>query len=504
MLAGGPARGHRRPPLEGLGLRLPVAYPLRHSPDLAGAERGRQGRATFPPADILNCDGAMTVLPRRRRTAAVIAALALLSLAGCAGGHSSQSSDANLALVRKVMDRVQASYVEPVDNAQLVKDSLKGMLTGLDPHSDYMDESEYREMLGDAHGEFSGIGAELTRDDSHPKILSPIDDTPAALAGLKPGDVILRIDGVPTESMSLKDAVDKLRGESGSKVRMIISRVGQKPFEVTLTRAVIRVASVKAHLEPGHVGYLRITTFMEKTQGELVDALERLTRESGGRLDGVVLDLRNDPGGLLDTAVHVAGDFLDGGTVVSIHGRVAGEDEVYDARANGDRVRGVPVVVLINSASASASEIVAGALQDRHRATILGTRSFGKGSVQTIIPLDGNGALRLTTARYYTPSGRSIQGEGITPDVVVLPPRDQQVVDATVIHETDLRGALKNTGPVRESKRGGAALGNRADHAAEDVAIDPAVIGTARDYQLQVAVKRIKEMVARSAPAGRS
>ena len=244
---------------------------------------------------------------------------------------------------------------------------------------------------------------------------------------------------------------------------------------------------------------------MEKTQVELVDAIEKLSREAGGRLDGMVLDLRNDPGGLLDTAVHVAGDFLDGGTVVSIHGRVAGEDEVYDARTNGDRVRGVPVIVLINSASASASEIVAGALQDRHRATILGTRSFGKGSVQTIIPLEGNGALRLTTARYYTPSGRSIQGEGISPDVVVLPPRDQQVVDATVVHETDLRGALKNTGPVRDTKRGaGNASGARSVDAAEDVAIDPAVIGTARDYQLQAAVKRIKEMVARGAPAGHS
>ena len=443
---------------------------------------------------------------RRGAGAALMLAL-FLALAGCGSTHSTSArddQDRDLALMRRVMDRVQSSYVEPVKDDQLVKDSLKGMLTGLDPHSDYMDENEYREMLADSHGQFSGIGAELTRDDSHPKILSPIDDTPAALAGIKPGDIILRIDGQPTENMSLKEAVERLRGPADTKVRITISRVGQRPFDVTLTRAVIRIASVKSHLEGGRIGYVRITTFMEKTQSEFLESLERMTRESGGRLDGVVLDLRNDPGGLLDSAVHIAGDFLDGGTIVSIRGQSSGEDEIYDARSNGDRLRGVPVVVLINSASASASEIVAGALQDRHRATILGTRSFGKGSVQTIIPLDGHGALRLTTARYYTPSGRSIQGEGIAPDVVVLPPRDQQVIAASTVHETDLRGALKNTGPESGTPRGAASPAVQKTEEGEDVAIDPAVIGTARDYQLSVALKRIKEMVARSAPGGRS
>jgi carboxyl-terminal processing protease len=441
-----------------------------------------------------------------RGSAALMLAL-FLALGGCGSMHATTSRDdqeRDLALVRRVMERVQSSYVEPVKDDQLVKDSLKGMLTGLDPHSDYMDENEYREMLADSHGQFSGIGAELTRDDSHPKILSPIDDTPAALAGIKPGDVILRIDGLPTENMSLKEAVERLRGPTDTKVRMTISRVGQRPFDVTLTRAIIRIASVKSHLESGRIGYMRVTTFMEKTQSEFLDGLERMTREAGGRLDGVVLDLRNDPGGLLDSAVHIAGDFLDGGTIVSIRGRSSGEDEIYDARSNGDRLRGVPVVVLINSASASASEIVAGALQDRHRATVLGTRSFGKGSVQTIIPLDGHGALRLTTARYYTPSGRSIQGEGITPDVVVVPPRDQQVVAASIVHETDLRGALKNTGPEKSVPHAAASPAVQKNEESEDVAIDPAVIGTPRDYQLSVALKRIKEMVARSAPGGRS
>jgi len=437
----------------------------------------------------------------RRLNASALAGAALLALAACSALPSRGAKDPDLTLIHQVMERVRTSYVEPVSSDQLTRDSLKGMLTGLDPHSDYMDESEYQEMLSDSHGEFSGIGAELTRDDSHPKVLSPIDDTPAALAGIRPGDVFLRIDDAPTDAMSLKEAVEKLRGAAGSKVRITILRPGQKPFDVTLTRAVIRIASVKARLEGSRIGYLRITTFMDKTQAEFVDALERLQREAGGRLDGVVLDLRNDPGGLLDSAVHIAGDFLDGGAIVSIRGRSPGEDESFDGRPNGDRLRGVPVVVLINSASASASEIVAGALQDRQRAIILGTRSFGKGSVQTIIPLEGHGALRLTTARYYTPSGRSIQGEGILPDQVVLPSKDQQIVDTNVVHETDLRGALKNTGPELGTGRG---AGAQRDDENRDVAIDPVVIGTAKDYQLAVALKRVKEMVARGAPGGRS
>jgi carboxyl-terminal processing protease len=447
-----------------------------------------------------NCDGPMK--PAFHLRHAAVAAV-FLSLIGCSTTLPT-AADPDLALYRRVMDRVHSSYVEPVDDDRLMKDSLKGMLTGLDPHSDYMDEDEYREMLADSHGEFAGIGTELTRDESHPKIISPIDDTPAARAGLKPGDVILRIDGHPTEGMTLKDAVDQLRGPAGTKVRVLILRLGQRPFEVSLTRALIRVASVKAHLEPGRVGYVRVTTFAEKTQSEFIAALDQLKREAGGHLDGVVLDLRNDPGGLLDTAVRVAGDFLDSGVIVSTHGRNPGEDETYTAQAEGDRLRGVPVIVLVNGASASASEIVAGALQDRHRATILGTRSFGKGSVQTIIPLDGHGALRLTTARYYTPAGRSIQGEGITPDIVVMPPREQQIAQATVLHETDLRGALKNTGPQQGGADAVMAATPTADQDSEAATIDPAIIGTAKDFQLAVAVKRIKEMMARSAAAGHS
>jgi carboxyl-terminal processing protease len=444
------------------------------------------------------------------RPAASAGVLALCLLAGCSTAMQGSTSDPDFALYRQVIERVQGSYVEPVNEEELVKESLKGMLNGLDPHSDYMDENEYSEMLADSHGEFAGIGTELTRDENHPKIISPIEDTPAARAGLKPGDVILRIDGHPTEGMSLKEAVDELRGPAGSKVKIGILRTGQRPFDVTLTRAVIHVASVKAHLESGRIGYIRVTTFADKTQTEFLDALDGLEHGAGGRLNGMVLDLRNDPGGRLDTAVEIAGDFLDGGTVVSTRGRGLGEDKDYGAPAAGDQLRGVPVVVLVNGASASASEIVAGALQDRHRASVIGTRTFGKGSVQTIIPLDGRGALRLTTARYYTPEGRSIQGEGITPDVVVLPPRDQQIAQATVLHETDLRGALKNTGPDHgsgpEQNHGAAGVSDTPspDEDSEAAAIDPTIIGTGKDYQLVVALKRLKEMVARNAPAGRS
>jgi carboxyl-terminal processing protease len=442
------------------------------------------------------------LIPLRR--SAVFAATLALSLAACSGASqapdsSSSSADtnqANLALYQDVLNRVRASYVEPVQSDQLVTDSLKGMLNGLDPHSDYMTESEYQEMLDDNSGEFAGIGAELTREDGRPKVISPIDDTPAARAGLRPGDEILKINGKVTDGMSLKDVVDVLRGPAGSSVEITIGRADRKPFDVTLTRAVIHVASVKWHLEPNDIGYARITTFEEKTQDEFTAAIDAMQKQGGGKLDGFVLDLRNDPGGLLDEAVDVAGDFLDGGTVVSTRGRDADDNHIYPAPAGGDRLQGVPVVVLINGASASASEIVAGALQDRHRATLVGTRSFGKGSVQTIIPLDGKGALRLTTARYYTPSGRSIQAEGILPDMVVVPPKSQVDADAEDLHEADLRGALKPSAAAKSPRDG-------TDDDA--LSVDPSVIGTKDDYQLTKALAVVRTLeaspVARSQPA---
>ena len=416
-------------------------------------------------------------------------ALVLLALVGCNNPSSPSSSssatatsDADLARFRLVLNRVKSSYVDPVGEGKLVDSSLKGMLTGLDPHSDYMNEQEYGEMLDDRAGEVAGIGAELTRDDSHPVVITPIDDTPAARAGIQAGDIILRIDGQVTDGMSLKNVVDALRGPADTKVKVTIARKSKEPFDITLTRAVIRVDSVKSISEPNGIGYARITSFAETTQRELVRAIDDLQTKAGGKLKGFVLDLRNNPGGLLDQAVRVAGDFLDGGSTVSTRGRSPDDTRVFPAPANGDRLRGVPVVVLINGASASAAEIVAGALQDRKRAEVLGTQSFGKGSVQTIIPLDGHGALRLTTARYYTPSGRSIQGKGIVPDRVVVQPKGPQANEADIVREADLPGALDGSGGVLSHSAG------PDSETRSEIIIGPAAIATAQDVQLKAAL----------------
>jgi carboxyl-terminal processing protease len=421
-----------------------------------------------------------------RRVAPALLSVVLLLLAACStvdpsGAASSGSGEPNLALVQNVMKQVEDNYVVPVKPKKLIVDGLKGMLSGLDPHSDYLDEDEYQELISDSEGEFAGIGIEINRDDNRLRIISPIDDTPAANAGLRAGDVIARIDGEPTDGMTLHDAVDKLRGAVGSAVTITIERGNEKPFDVTLTRAIIRVVSVKSKLEPGRIGYVRIASFGEHTETEFLAAINDMRQHAGGHLNGFVLDLRNDPGGLLDTAVRVAGDFLDGGVVVTTRGRHQDDDETFGAAANGDKLPGVPVMVLINGASASASEIVAGALQDRRRATLLGTRSFGKGSVQTIIPLDGQGALRLTTARYYTPSGRSIQGDGIIPDIVVLPAKDATNIRSEIVHEINLPGALKN-----DTLRKGLAKPSESD---DGIAIETKLIGTDKDNQLKSALQ---------------
>src|SRR5690348_3609399 len=441
---------------------------------------------------------------RGRFVGPALASLLMFGLAACAQQHDANDTatsaavtstetsphDTDMTLYTRVLDRVQASYVEPVSENKLVVNSLKGMLSSLDPHSDYLDESEYQDLLDESQGEFAGIGAEITRDENHPKVISPIDDTPAARAGLKPGDIFLKIDGKLTDGMDLKEAVDLLRGPVGTPVRVTIIRAGVKPFDVTLVRAVIHVVSVKSQLEPNNIGYIRISLFAEKTNDELLKAIDTLKQKAGGRLNGVVLDLRNDPGGLLDQAVAVAGDFLDGGTVVWTRGRDPDGNRVYTAASTGDRIAGVPMIVLINGASASASEIGAGALKERHRAQVMGTRSFGKGSVQTINPLEGRGAIRLTTALYYTPSGNSIQDRGITPDFVVLPPRGQREPEADVIHEADLKGAINNPGgPLKAA----------ADDKSPEANIDPLLIGTPKDSQLTAALDRLKTETAKAA-----
>ncbi|HEX3971927.1 MAG TPA: S41 family peptidase [Stellaceae bacterium] len=428
---------------------------------------------------------------RTLRSSWLLVVLAI-ALAGCNGSMSGGAPDSttagasasDLAFYRSVLDKVHQSYVDPVSDNTLVDNSLKGMLTGLDPHSDYLSEKDYQDMLDDSAGEFAGIGAELTREQDRPVVLSPIDDTPASRAGIHPGDVILRINGRVTEGMSLKDVVDALRGPADSKVAITIGRKNAQPFDVTLTRAIIHVDSVKSALEPDGVGYIRITSFAETTQREVARAIDDLKAKNHGQLHGLVLDLRNDPGGLLDQAVRVSGDFLDGGTTVSIRGRSPDDNRIFPAPPGGDRLPNVPMVVLINGASASAAEIVAGALQDRHRAEVLGTQSFGKGSVQTIIPLDGRGALRLTTARYYTPSGRSIQGRGITPDRVVEQPKGDQTAEVDLVREADLPGAL-DTGA--KSKTGATAAAAQPVVKSETL-IEAAAIGTAKDYQLKAAL----------------
>ena len=386
-----------------------------------------------------------------------------------------------------------------MSDGKLVDNSLKGMLTGLDPHSDYLSEHEYQDMLDDSAGEFAGIGAELTREQDRPVVLSPIDDTPASRAGIHPGDVILRINGRVTEGMSLKDVVDALRGPADSKVTITIGRKNAQPFDVTLTRAIIHVDSVKTALEPNGIGYIRITSFAETTQREVTKALDDLKTKAHGQLKGLVLDLRNNPGGLLDQAVRVSGDFLNGGTTVSIRGRSPDDNRIFPAPPSGDRLPGVPMVVLINGASASAAEIVAGALQDRRRADVLGTQSFGKGSVQTIIPLDGHGALRLTTARYYTPSGRSIQGQGITPDRIVEQPKGDQTAEVDIVREADLPGALDNGLKTQDQQHRPAA---HQPAVKSETLIEAAAIGTAKDYQLKAALDDLGKKFQVSGVAG--
>jgi carboxyl-terminal processing protease len=403
-------------------------------------------------------------------------------------------SKQDLALIGGVMQLVQRDYVHPIDGDQLTDDALKGLLSHLDPHSSYMTESEYRQSMQDMNGKFGGIGLEISDHNGVPTVISPIDGTPAAQGGLQPGDVIAAIDGQSTHGEDLMKVVTEIRGDPGTSVKLAVIRGTNAPFDVRVTRKVIRVHSVKSKLEPDDIGYLRISQFGSNTPDELKQAVTTLKANAGGKLRGLVLDLRDDPGGLLSSAVAVSGDFLDGGTIVSIRGRHGGDNKQFDAPANGELLADAPMVILVNGASASASEIVAGALQDRHRATVMGTQSFGKGSVQTIIAIKGHGALRLTTALYYTPSGRSIQDDGITPDKVVEAPKDQQVDTAFIWRESQMHGALNNPGLLTKGKEG------TANASSQDYSppIREQLIGTAQDAQLAAALGFLKP------PAGAS
>jgi carboxyl-terminal processing protease len=355
----------------------------------------------------------------------------------------------NLNLFGDVFERVRADYVERPDDAKLVETAINGMLAGLDPHSSYMDGKSFRDMQIQTRGEFGGLGIEVTMEDGLVKVVAPIDDTPAAKAGILANDIITHLDDEAVQGLTLNQAVEKMRGPVNTKIKLRVMRKGaEKPLDIGITRDVIRVRSVRSRQEGDDIGYIRVTQFNEQTTEGVKKMIGELTSQiPADKLKGFVLDLRNNPGGLLDQAISVSDAFLDRGEIVSTRGRNVEETQRFNARA-GDLTKGKPVIVLINGGSASASEIVAGALQDHKRATVLGTRSFGKGSVQTIIPLGaGNGALRLTTARYYTPSGKSIQAKGITPDIEVLQdvPEDMKA-RADSKGESSLRGHLKADG----------------------------------------------------------
>src|SRR5437868_11440527 len=402
---------------------------------------------------------------KRSGLVAVAAATALVfSLRqdlGAAPPANSAETYKQLNLFGEVFERVRAEYVDDTSDNSLVESAINGMLTSLDPHSNYLNTKNFNDMKVQTRGEFGGLGIEVSLENGLVKVVSPIDDTPAARAGLKPGDLITHLDGEPVQGMTLPEAVEKMRGPVSSEIKLTIRREGRDPFDVKLTRATIKIQSIRSHLEGTNIGYIRITSFNEQTDVGLNNAMKNLKSQAKDKLIGVVLDLRNNPGGLLDQAVAVSDAFLERGEIVSTRGRRSDDAQRFNARP-GDITNGLPVVVLINGGSASASEIVAGALQDHHRAVLLGTKSFGKGSVQTIIPLPGHGAMRLTTARYYTPSGRSIQAKGIEPDIVV---------EAAKIEKTPEKGEKAATATDLKKDDSG-------DGAPEQTSVDPSVIGT--------------------------
>jgi carboxyl-terminal processing protease len=382
-----------------------------------------------------------------------------LTALGASASAASGDSYGQVNLFGDIFERVRSRYVDKPDDAKLIESAINGMVSGLDPHSSYMDAKSYRDMQVQTRGEFGGLGIEVTQEDGLVKVVAPIDDTPAARAGILAGDVITHLDGEPIQGMTLNQAVDKMRGAVNTKITLRITRKGaDKPIDVTLVRDVVRVHSVVSRVEGTDIGYIRISSFNEQTSDGLKKAIADITTQiPPEKLKGYIVDLRNNPGGLLDQAIAVCDTFLEHGEIVSTRGRDDEETQRFDAHP-GDLINGKPLIVLINGGSASASEIVAGALQDQKRATILGTRSFGKGSVQTIIPLgSGNGALRLTTARYYTPSGRSIQALGITPDIEVLQDVPEDVKKSTtsteIKGESSLRGHLKAEGEERSGSQ---------------------------------------------------
>ena len=392
-------------------------------------------------------------------SAALLMAIAVPSLT-TAQSDDKEETYRQLSLFGDVFERVRSDYVEEVADQDLIEAAINGMLTSLDPHSGYLPDDNFKKMQVQTTGRFGGLGIEVTMENGFVKVVSPIDDTPAAKAGLQPEDLIVTVDDISLVGLTLAEAVEKLRGPVGSEIRIMVQRAQDEPFEVTIIRDEIKIKSVRSRLYDT-IGYVRITTFSEQTTPGLMNAIDDLHTETSGNLSGIVLDLRNNPGGLLNEAIKVSDAFLEKGEIVSTRGR--NDNDIQHAYARpGDITRGLPIVILINSGSASASEIVAGALKDHRRAILMGTRSFGKGSVQTIVPLPGHGAMRLTTARYFTPSGVSIQSRGIEPDIEVVLARIEKV-EGGPVREEDLRGALDNGKTDSKAEKAGEAEEDPAD-----------------------------------------
>ena len=418
-----------------------------------------------------------------------VAGLALFILPLAAGAANNETYR-QLNLFGDVFERVRADYVEEVSDSELIEAAINGMLSSLDPHSRYLNAKSFEDMQTQTRGEFGGLGIEVTMDDNgFVKVITPIDDTPAQRAGLEPGDFVTHLDGESILGLTLAEAVDKMRGPIDSGIVLTIQRPGaEASFDVEIIRAVISIRSVRVRMEDDGVAYVRISSFSEKTTRDLEREIDKLRDEYGDTLKGLVLDLRNNPGGLLDQAVSVSDSFLVQGEIVSTRGRRPDSIQRFNAKS-GDLIDGMPMIVLINGGSASASEIVAGALQDHHRAIVLGTRSFGKASVQTVIPLGGHGAMRLTTARYYTPAGTSIQARGIHPDIVVEQAKIERINRGPRRSEADLRGSLSNEQDNGEDdEEAGATEGD--DNGAQDNAREEST--APEDYQLARALDLLR------------
>jgi len=412
-----------------------------------------------------------------------LAVLLTVSFSSAFAQNNTSETYRQLDLFGDVFERVRADYVKEVGDEELIEAAINGMLSSLDPHSSYLSPKSFKDMQVQTRGEFGGLGIEVTMESGFVKVVSPIDDTPAFRAGIKAGDFITHLDEKPVQGLALSEAVERMRGKIDTDIKLTIRREGREPFDVTLTRAVIKIQSVRWRTEED-IGYVRITSFSEQTEAGLIRAVDRIKEKLGDEMLGLVLDLRNNPGGLLDQAIKVSDAFLDRGEIVSTRARRVEDAQRFNAK-KGDLLAGKPVVVLVNGGSASASEIVAGALQDHRRALILGTQSFGKGSVQTIVPLSGHGAIRLTTAQYFTPSGRSIQAKGIEPDIAVAQAKLSDVENSRGRREADLRGALDNP---NENAKPDTDAENSEDKKDEKAAKDKKPL----DYQLSRALDLIR------------